>query len=72
MGSRVTFKIIPADQIFNACDPSFMYDVAVQYKEQWWDAEQDGLRKILHENPLSGKTNAGTYKSAGANKNAGE
>ena len=54
MFRRVAFKVIPADQIFNACDPSFMYDVALPYKERWWDAEQDSLRELLHDTFIDG------------------
>lgn len=51
---QVAFKHIPASQIFNACDPSFMFDVASPYGKRWWDAEQDGLRELLHNTFVEG------------------
>jgi hypothetical protein len=44
---HVIYKLIPADEIFNGCDPSMLYDVVIRYKDRWWDAAQDELRAML-------------------------
>ncbi len=36
-------------EIFNACDPSLLHDVAIQYGEDWWSPQLDPLRQLLRE-----------------------
>jgi hypothetical protein len=50
---HIVYKVIPASEIYNACDPSWLYDVAVEYKERWWDAAQDELRAVLYDTFLN-------------------
>ena len=43
----VKYALIPSGEIFNACHPALLHDVAVLYKGSWWDKEQDPLREML-------------------------
>jgi hypothetical protein len=44
---RVIYKEIPARKIFNANDPALLNDVAVEYRDDWWNSEYDELRDNL-------------------------
>jgi len=46
---RVLYAKLPAQDIFNACDPAWFFDVAEPLKEVWWDEKYDPLRQLLHD-----------------------
>ena len=46
---KVRHAVLPASDIFNACDPSLLWNVAKDYGEAWWDSEYDELRAILFD-----------------------